>query len=360
MKFTEFLTEIEHLHDMNVDELLRRPVTITWKIDQCAFCVMNDRDELKFFGKDGVEEIDEVKQTGMTLYKDAIEHVKKSDWKKLPRGMKVFLENFNSSLKSVIKYKQTPKSGLIVSYVKVGSKVLGPTDEQTLAAAKLLRVDPPPVIFSGRLSQEQMNAVKKFVSTPVDRRVNGPEFKSFITRLFKIPDHLSWLTSGERAEGLVMYFGQEKVELAKLVDPKYTSDLKAKKENVSDFGRVLVEFMFSTGYDLIEKNISGSSYVKKIEHACEQILEKYEDRLDRSFAMFKVEMKEQKFTSVDHERVPALKKWFDKYWWAEEVFSYLLFSLRKEKARVDKETGFTEERLKRHNELVKAFTAKAA
>ena len=124
MKFRTFLTELAHITDLVakkgsqfVDSLFEKSVVINIKIDQSSLVVMYDGDALRFFGRGGKKEIDEVHLIGSDVYKNAIEYIKSKDYQHLPKNVKFYLENFNDRLQTQMKYSKKPKNSLIISFV---------------------------------------------------------------------------------------------------------------------------------------------------------------------------------------------------------------------------------------------------
>lgn len=351
MRFKNYLAELAHLSDEKFEDLLTQDMVVNWKIDQCAFVIMRDGDTVRFYGKDGVEEIDEIKQIGMSLYTDAIKHVQTAAWKKLPDKWKFFTECFNDSLKSVVKYKEHPL--MVMSYAKDETgAVIKPNDPAIAKACAALDIDVPPVVFEGKLSAAQRKALSGFASADVEDRVRGEEFRVWLEELFPAPADKEWLSSGDKAEGLVLYFDEKQ---AKVVDPEYTEKLMKKKESAStDFSKFMIEMMYSTGFDIILA-VNTGKYVDTLIAATKEITKKHSSEFSAAWTLLSDEVDKQKFTSVDVEKVPDLAELFKEKPWTEELFSWMLFSLRKEKTRTNEETGLSEERLKKLNDVVRAI-----
>jgi hypothetical protein len=365
--FNIFLTELTHFRDVKtpglVKKLLSSDVCVNIKVDQGAFVIKRVDDQLKFYGKDGKTEIDKIKRTGMDLYKKPIAHIEKCDWKKLPNNVEIFTEFFDPKLKSLMSYSEVPKNNLIISYCKDGSKVIPPNDPMNEKIAGILDIAPPPILFDGKLDKKQRDAILGYIESPSET-----PFLEFILGLFTTPKQLEYLVK-DNFEGLVFYMDNEEVPSAKLVDPKFTAGIAAKKEdNEADaYTEILQKLTFEYMSSAFEASISKvdtfksqDDYIELVGDMIEYLDKEYGSKF-KVLAPYKDQVEEKRFSNVDYDLLPAKAKSIIKSkWYMEDVFRTILFALQKKKMRADPRTGITVGRKDLINSLVAKLDAKKA
>lgn len=377
--FKRFLTELEHLHSLAskgqeyIDKLLNEHVCVNIKIDQSAFVVRKSGGQLSFFGREGREQITKTKRAGLDIYEDAIRHIENQRWQTLPDNLEVYLENFNPKLKTIVRYSSTPPSGLIVSYCKLEGKMIRPDVEFNKHVAKVLDVAPPPVLFSGKLNDQQKQKIQHFISMPDEQRrqkYGKLKFVEFVMGVFLHPSQLQWLLSaktetGESGyEGLVFYFGNDEPVMAKVVDPLFTAAIVDKKSesSQSEFDKILQDqvFDFITMYaDDVASEMQSlgkdpdDNFISFIAELTRKIVEQHGEELNELLGHFHDQVAGKRFSNINFHLIPSfIRTLVNKYWWVEDLFRILLFLLQKEKARINVQSGITQQRKELINQKV--------
>ena len=357
--FKEYLTELVHLSDILskkgeefVDKLLSQKVTINYKIDTSAFMVKNDNGKLRFFGREGRQEIDLTKRAGSNIWEEFISHIEKQDWKKIPNGVEVYMEMFNDRIPTIIKYASKPKNGLIISYCKKDGKTLKPSDPICLKMSKLLQVSEPPVLFNGKLNAKQKKVLKGFLENP---SVNSPqEFAKKILSIFVPPDAVKYLI-GDVMEGLVFYFSDG--SMAKVVDPTFTQQIKDKKGKADEFFIKVSNLVYKELNKSVDAILNNSSSMKKIMNETGEaryirfvssvtgnMIQRVAKNMDDIDA-YRPDVEANRYSNISSNLVPTgINTLINKYWFAEDVFRIILYGIRKEKKRVHVASGLTKDR----------------
>ena len=243
--------------DEFVDMLLTHDVLITVKVDSAALVVMNDDGYLKFFGRGGQNEIDATQRASMDLYKKPIEFIQSKDWKQLPSGVKFYLEMFDSHLPKIINYQTQPKNDLVMLFAQdADGNRLDADDPIVQEATETLDVTPPPILYSGELTDKMKREVKNFINMKDDLRQTTycePScFREFVYSLFNLPDPSRWsVDSG--LEGLVFTFRGDDIGsvVYKLIDPSFTAKLRQKDFSRRDLREYKKQLALDT-WDIID------------------------------------------------------------------------------------------------------------
>jgi hypothetical protein len=369
--FKRYLTELEHLHTLAskgqeyIDKLLNEHLCVNIKIDQSAFVVRKVNGALSYYGREGREQITKTKRAGMDIYEDAIAHIEKQKWQTLPDNLEVYLENFNPKLKTIVRYQSTPTSGLIISYCKLDGNLVRPDIELNKHVARVLDVAPPPILFSGKLNDQQKAKIQQFISLDDQQRrqkYGSMKFIEFIMSVFLHPAQLQWLltaktSTGESGyEGLVLYFGNDDPVMAKIVDPLFTAAIVDKKKDnqQSVFDKLLQDqaFDFIKMYsdDVVEHfqalgKDPDDNFIAFVAQLTKISIEQHGEELNELLGHFHDQVAGNRFSNINFHLIPSfVRTLVNKYWWAEDLFRVLLFLLQKEKARANPQSGITPQR----------------
>lgn len=254
------INNLRHIHDKRGDEflnnLLNNFVVINENIEGTFFGVKKDKEtgRFRYFKKSG--EITYVDRMLMKFYNPAIAYFETlSDDKKsrIPSNFYFGFEFVTSRDKKSSNFNRMPKNNLVLLYIHRLGEDGKP--EETLQTkddldrwAYYLEVEAPPIIFEGKLDDEQKREILDFVyANDVDLK---DKFKttSFTKYIISI------INSGEREaltrkgfsgdiDSIIFRFYDENDEnakanafLAKIVDPMFniratTTDKKEKKSN---------------------------------------------------------------------------------------------------------------------------------
>jgi phosphopantetheine adenylyltransferase len=320
---------INHLYDLYnkkgadfVNQLFNQYVTINEKMDGSAFSFERDKDtgKFKFYRRDQRNPITLVDRTLMKYYEKPIQYIESLPphvIQKIPRGWRFGLEYFANTNPVEIVYDRLPKNHLILSYVHqlddAGKIVKTIQKKSSLDEwADLLGVEHSPIIFQGKLDEDQKSKLLEFLNTPFKKLVERFSTQSFVRYIIStLNPELSKSALNEdldkEVEGIVFRFGDPNKEnetvLAKMVDPIFTEIAKQKsseqrEKKPSDFlGITLLDVMNF----ILEKGLKNF----EVEGDTED--ERYISFISDVFAKFLDENKE-KYKGTDFEEPSYLKK----------------------------------------------------
>ena len=320
---------INHLYDLYnkkgadfVNQLFNQYVTINEKMDGSAFSFERDKDtgKFKFYRRDQRNPITLVDRTLMKYYEKPIQYIESLPphvIQKIPRGWRFGLEYFANTNPVEIVYDRLPKNHLILSYVHqlddAGKIVKTIQKKSSLDEwADLLGVEHSPIIFQGKLDEDQKSKLLEFLNTPFKKLVERFSTQSFVRYIIStLNPELSKSALNEdldkEVEGIVFRFGDPNKEnetvLAKMVDPIFTEIAKQKsseqrEKKPSDFlGITLLDVMNF----ILEKGLKNF----EVEGDTED--ERYISFISDVFAKFLDDNKE-KYKGTDFEEPSYLKK----------------------------------------------------
>ena len=211
--------------------LLNQYVIINEKVDGAFFGVKKTQeDTFKYFKKSG--EITYVDQVLMKYYNPAIRHFHELPIEKrqrIPANFFFGFEYFTKSDSRSSKRADLPKNNLILSYIhrldESGNiaETLQSKDQLT-RWANYLDVEAPPIVFEGKLDDEQKSKILEFVYT--EQRELEEKFKttSFTKHIISVlcPDEKTEFSDRDLATLVFRFYGEDSENdafLAKLVDP---------------------------------------------------------------------------------------------------------------------------------------------
>jgi phosphopantetheine adenylyltransferase len=230
--------------------LLNQYVIINEKVDGAFFGLKKTQDDkFKYFKKSG--EITYVDQVLMKYYNPAIQHFQNLSDDKRQRIPANFFFGFEYFTKSDIKSSRKadlPKNNLVLSYIhrldETGKIVETlQSKEQLTRWAEYLDVDAPPIIFEGRLDDEQKSRILEFVYTEkkdLEEQFKTTSFTKYIISVL-CPDEKSEFSDRELETIVFRFYGDDSENeafLAKLVDPIFqqrAQEVQPKTSNSQDY-----------------------------------------------------------------------------------------------------------------------------
>ena len=364
------MSGISHLYDLYnkkgqdfIEKLFNTYVTVNEKMDGSAFIFERslENGKFKFYKRDQRNPITMVDRTLMKYYEVPIQYIESLPphiLNKIPRGWKFGLEFFSNPQPVEIAYDRIPKNNLILSYVHVVEEpgVISRTiqeKEKLDEWADLLGVERPPIIFQGKLTEEQKNQILDFLRTPFNELLEVFKTKSFVRFIIGIlnPEIKTTALNNDldkAIEGIVFRFGDPEGGdpiLSKMVDPIFTEMAKnkaqkRKEEKPSDFLGITIldvmNFILEKGVDFFEcrGNSNDERYVSFISSVFVEFLNEYSERYKGS------DFQEPEYLKKDEFRINKkfiknrdVIKYLDEDESFESLFKLVLNSFRKIKKR---------------------------
>lgn len=248
---------LSHLRDVYdkrgkdfLEGLLNKTVIVNEKMDGAFFGAQKnpETNKFKYFKRNA--EITHIDRVLSKYYEPAIKHfegLNSESVSQIPNNYYFGMEWFTSPKAQTIAYDRLPKNGLILSYIHVldESDQISETvqDKETLDKwASILNIEPPPIVFQGKLTDFQKEKVQEFIYTPFSElvdRFKTTSFTKYIISVLNPEMGASFLrdTLDQDIEGLVFRFydpknkSEDSVFLAKLVDPVFQANAKQKAQD---------------------------------------------------------------------------------------------------------------------------------
>jgi cytidyltransferase-like protein len=301
---------INHLYDIYnkkgsdfINQLFNQYVTVNEKMDGSAFSFERDKEtgKFKFYRRDQRNPITLVDRTLMKYYEKPIQYIESLPphvIQRIPRKWRFGLEYFANNKPVEILYDRIPKNNLILSYVHElddsGKIVRTIQNKEKLDQwADLLGVERSPIIFQGKLGEDQKTELLDFLNTPFKNLVEKFSTQSFVRYIISILNPALEKTAlnedlEKDVEGIVFRFGDPGKEgdtvLAKMVDPIFTELAKQKSfekrlQKPSDFLGITIldvmNFILQNGLQSfdVEGNTEDERYVSFISDVFSKFLE---------------------------------------------------------------------------------------
>lgn len=232
-----------------LEALLNKEVIVNEKMDGAFFGAQrnceNSEEPFEFFKRN--TKLTGVDRVLSSYYNPALKHFDAMSTEtiaKLPCNYHFGMEYFSSPTAQSIQYDRLPKNHLILSYIHKLDTAGEPTETIQDKAeldkwADALDIERPPIIFQGKLTDDQKERILDFVYTPLDELVGKFKTASFTKYIINVlnPElKTSFLrdTADKDIEGIVFRFyepnGEDSVFLAKLVDPVFQARAKEKAQ----------------------------------------------------------------------------------------------------------------------------------
>ena len=256
------INNLREIRDKRGDDFLNgmmnNYVIINEKVDGTFFGVKKTKGDLfKYFKKSG--EISYVDRVLMKYYNHVIAYFESIPLEKRQRIPTNFFFGFEYLTKrdaTASRYSRMPKNGLVLSYIHklddAGNVIATvQTKEHLDRWADYLGVERPPIIFEGKLDDEQRAEILEFVYAPNDKLYEKFKTKSFTKYIISVlnKDYESaFLKNSKEAgiEGIIFRFYDQNSEnpeanvfLAKLIDPLFQAKVKegepARKNSSQDY-----------------------------------------------------------------------------------------------------------------------------
>ena len=225
--------------------LLNNYVIINEKVDGAFFGVKKTQeDSFKYFKKSG--EITYVDQVLMKYYNPALTHfnnIPEEKRQRIPADFFFGFEYFTRGDSKSVKRSELPKNGLILSYIQRLDANGKPTEtlqskEELTRWANYLDVEAPPIIFEGKLDDEQKSKILEFVyteSSNLEEKFKTTSFTKYIISILCPENKTDDITNSELDTIIFRFYGGDNNEvfLAKLVDPIFQQRISENKPKIN-------------------------------------------------------------------------------------------------------------------------------
>jgi phosphopantetheine adenylyltransferase len=187
----------------------------------------------------------------MKYYNPAIKHFHDLPIEKrqrIPANFFFGFEYFTKSDSRSSKRKEMPKNNLVLSYIhrldetgKIAETLQ--SKEQLTRWANYLEVEAPPIVFEGKLDDEQKSKILEFVYTEqrgLEEKFKTTSFTKYIVSVL-CPDEKSEFSDRDLETLVFRFYGEDSENeafLAKLVDPIFqqrSQDVQPKQSNSQDY-----------------------------------------------------------------------------------------------------------------------------
>lgn len=284
--------------------LLNQYVIINEKIDGAFFGLKKTQDDqFKYFKKSG--EITYVDQVLMKYYNPAIQHFNNLSIEKrqrIPANFFFGFEYFTKSDSRSNKKIELPKNNLVLSYIHRlddSGKIVETlqSKEQLVKWANYLDVDAQPIIFEGRLDDEQKSKILEFVYSnqkELEEKFKTTSFTKYIISVL-CPDEKSEFLDNDLETIVFRFYGDDSENeafLAKIVDPIFqqrSQETQPKTSNSQDYIWLIVIDLMNhfEMYDIddLRKLISDSEtyeqkYIDLINQIFKDFLKEYSEKYE--------------------------------------------------------------------------------
>jgi nicotinamide mononucleotide adenylyltransferase len=305
-----------------LDELFGKDLTVSEKLNGMSFSFeKNSYDgSLSFYKRDQVNPISKIDRVLMKYYESPISHIQGLDnlvLSEIPDGWRFGMEFFINPSPVLLSYQRIPKNGLVLTHIIVKNE-FGDIERTIIEKeeleywANLIGVENPPIIFQGKLSDEQKVVINDFINSPNDHLKNEYGTKSFAKFLIGVLNkdiNKSYLNDSleEPIEGVVFRFGPIDGTgdsfTAKILDPMFediTKQNNVKKASYfpSDiYGITILEVMNF----ILDRNVDSFSFEG------EDPQDKYISYISSVFNEF-VEENGEKYLGLDFQEPEFLKQ----------------------------------------------------
>jgi hypothetical protein len=305
-----------------LDELFGKDLTVSEKLNGMSFSFeKNSYDgSLSFYKRDQVNPISKIDRVLMKYYESPISHIQSLDnlvLSEIPNCWRFGMEFFINPSPVLLSYQRIPKNGLVLTHIIVKNE-FGDIERTIIEKeeleywANLIGVENPPIIFQGKLSDEQKVAINDFINSPNDRLKNEygtGSFAKFLIGVLNKDINKSYLNDSleEPIEGVVFRFGPidgtGESFTAKILDPMFediTKQNNVKKASYfpSDiYGITILEVMNF----MLDRNVDSFSFEG------DDPQDKYISYISSVFNAF-VEENGEKYLGLDFQEPEFLKQ----------------------------------------------------
>lgn len=264
-----------------LNDLFSKEVVVTEKLNGMTFSFERNPFDgtIYFYKRDQNNPISKIDRVLMNYYDEPINYIKNLPneiLNEIPSGWRFGMEFFINTSPVVLSYQNMPKNGLVLTHIIVKNQ-FGDVERTIVDQEELdywadkINVERSPIIFQGKLTDEQKVAVNDFINSPNDvlKKMHGTEsFAKYLITVLNPTLNKSFLNNSldEPIEGVVFRFGPldgaGESFTAKILDPIFadvTRQNNLKKNNFFPndiYGITILEVMNF----ILDKGIDTFSY----------------------------------------------------------------------------------------------------
>jgi hypothetical protein len=223
-----------------LDDLFGKELIVSEKLNGMSFSFERSifDGSLSFYKRDQVNPISKIDRVLMKYYESPISHIQELPaltLNEIPSGWRFGMEFFINPSPVLVSYQRIPRNGLVLTHIIVKNQ-FGDIERTIVEKeeldywADLLGVEKPPIIFQGKLSDDQKVSINDFVNSAHDNLKTEHGTNSFAKYLLSIlnPElNKTFLNNSleEPIEGVVFRFGSidgtDESFTAKILDPVF-------------------------------------------------------------------------------------------------------------------------------------------
>lgn len=368
-----------------LNNLFSRDVSVTEKLNGMSFSFERSVFDgtIYFYKRDQNNPISKIDRVLMQQYEDPIFHVKNlpdSVLSEIPGGWRFGMEFFSNNSPVSVSYQRSPKNGLVLTHIIVknefGDVERTVVDKEELDYwADMIDVEAPPIIFQGKLSDDQKVSINDFINSPNDvlkQDLGTSSFAKYLIGVLNPNINKTALNDSldEPIEGIVFRFGTldgtGESFTAKVLDPIFddiTKQNNLKKTNYFPndiYGISIIDVMNF----ILDKGVDSFTYTgedpidKYISYICSVFNDFVEENGERYLGLdfqepeyLKTDPSTDNLDLIDNERTKELISTEESY---RSLFKLVLSAFRKLKK---KEGGFfTKGAIEQFNLLVREIS----
>lgn len=367
------------------EKLFNNELTVTENLDGSSFSFEKDLigDNISFYKKDQDNPITRVDRILMTYYEKPITYIEslpEEIKREIPIGWRFGMAYFPNTKPIRIEYDRVPKNHLLLTHIIIrdefGETTRTIQDKEELDRwADLIGVERAPIIFQGKLNQDQKISLMDFLSTPLADLKDRFKTNSFSKYLISVinPKIIN-TTLGKDLSGqidsLVFRFEEEDKNesiLAKVIDPIFYEISRERKTTKSSY-------FPNDVYSLCLIDVMNFILEKGIEHFEADGEESDERYIKFVFSVFKefIDQEGEKYVGVDFNKPEYLKSenfslnkefiddqnviaYLEKEECYEDILQMILNSFRKFKRKP--QGFFTEGLIEQYNKLIEEIAS---
>ena len=240
-------------------------------------------------------------------------------------------------------YERKPKNNLVLTGILKGTKIVF-NPEEIVEFSNLMNVEPQPLIFWGKLNDQQLELITYFLKTsPEDLEYVFDEnnFAFFFYRILNPQLDNSYLMDNgflSNMDKVIIRSCKEEISLA-VLNPFYKATAPFSSEHVEVYSLILLNFLeFIQTMDITKMKVVGNNkYDLYIDLMCQLFnvyFERVGDALERFNFNIPVYFNDDKFKinqeMITNEKTKDLIKYSEKI---EYIFKVILGSFRKKKTK---------------------------